>query len=86
MGTAYAVWEPVDPGWMKLKTKRSGTADEIEAKLWEEILWENSSFRQYVRSLAEKCAASRCIGERDFDGNVTKLFTEKELATIEEKK
>jgi hypothetical protein len=76
MGTAYAIWEPVDPGFMKMKTHRGGTADEIEANLWEEILWENSSFRRYVRAFAEKCEASKQIGEKDFNGNVTRMYTE----------
>lgn len=83
MGTAYAVWEPVDPGFMKLRTNRGGTADEIEANLWEEILWEDSAFRRYVRAFAEKCEASRCIGQTDFDGNVIKMYTEEEMAQRE---
>jgi len=84
IGTPYAVWEEVDPGWIKLRTKRFGTADEIEVELWEE-LHRSLSLRRYVRSVAEMCEDSKRIGEREFDGSITKMYTDDEIAALYQK-
>lgn len=60
------LYEPVDTGFMKLKTKRFGTADEIETKLWDEIT-NDYHFKQHVRRLAEQLAAAQTvIGKTEF--------------------
>lgn len=57
---SHHVFDTVDSGFMKLRTRRFGSADDIEARLWDEIT-NSPDFKRRIRQLAEKLEAGQTV-------------------------